>query len=940
MLRLRPALVSSVVLALWLLCMYVPTLAEGVTFSDGPEIAAAIVTLAVIHPTGYPLFTLLAHYFQLVVPTNAEPCYEIALFNALAATIAGLLLAASVRALARRSARPSESEAPLFELWCALGGMGVALFFGLSPLLWNQVRIPEVYPFHILLVSWSLYRWVCYETRGRRSIDIVWAALPMGLGLAHHVTIVYMLPAAFVYVLWTRPLFFVEWLLAPWAWLRRRLGRPSERLEARLSPAPWHFLIACVIGGVPLAFYLYLWWANNHTTGIPWGGIDGWTPLYNHMTGAQYRHYMKGFAFDGLWDRLKVLPESYYEVLFVPGVVLTLVGLWRAFRRMPPMATFLLLYAIFTLCHGLQYGVGDYRNYFLPAYGVFGVFFGLGTYTALSWLSAKGQRASRVLSFVGSSVFVALLVLMLLDIGSFHLALASAFGTWHIVSVSLIGALLLGWVVWVHGLVPRLRLSERLAWLGQNALSFCLVGCLAVTLLSVGIARGKQVSKRSLIGSNHAASVSRELPPGALYMTMGDGFIFSQWYQQHALLDGIDSAVLNIRKVNGGWYQRFLRTRYPAACDPVYGELIRDPAAYAEKCSDFERRMSLPSGPAWFRTPKSDYRTGRQIARDAFIVSGNVDYGLYDRVLTGADAKCSDKTFRTKNADKCRCWGTDKRPFEFDAYCVPSYAGNGIATREVEEILAERVVEDNIDSYPVFERNVLTRWVSGSQNKRKWDGPAYQRPSDRYTLINRGRSNQFVYTDDVLGQEVCDAEQLERVQTPRLSPPTNKISPRIQDRQKFQPSEWPILISQSFLTPKPKDSSDRGRVVFSAGETIHLHTDWFERWEYDVDKPKRRGPALSYGLRACAFDPSGKRVWTKDMVSGGKNNSAVWAMPIQGNAALGSYTLQACSVGPVKAGTNFSDLPCIRPILEYDFQIEAGGGKADELVAKAPNAAP
>jgi hypothetical protein len=151
------------------------------------------------------------------------------------------------------------------------------------------------------------------------------------------------------------------------------------------------------------------------------------------------------------------------------------------------------------------------------------------------------------------------------------------------------------------------------------------------------------------------------------------------------------------------------------------------------------------------------------------------------------------------------------------------------------------------------------------------------------------------------------------------------------------PSDWPILISQSFITPKPKDSSDKGRVKFNAGETLHLHTDWFERWVYDLDKPKRRGAALTHGLRACAFDPSGKRVWTKDMVSGGKNNSGIWAIPTRPESALGTYTLQACSVGPVKAGTDFSDLPCIRPILEHEVQIEAGADSAAKLVAKAPS---
>ncbi len=27
------------------------------------------------------------------------------------------------------------------------------------------------------------------------------------------------------------------------------------------------------VGALPVAFYLYLWWANNHSVGLTWGGV-------------------------------------------------------------------------------------------------------------------------------------------------------------------------------------------------------------------------------------------------------------------------------------------------------------------------------------------------------------------------------------------------------------------------------------------------------------------------------------------------------------------------------------------------------------------------------------------------------------------------------------------------------------------------------------------
>ena len=99
-----------------------------------------------------------------------------------------------------------------------------------------------------------------FETTGNQAYVLA-AALPMGIGLAHHVTMVYMLPAAFLYLLARRPRFFIAWA----------------------------FPAACLIGFVPLLSYGYLVWADGHSAGVPWGDCNGWHNLYNHFTGRQYQ---------------------------------------------------------------------------------------------------------------------------------------------------------------------------------------------------------------------------------------------------------------------------------------------------------------------------------------------------------------------------------------------------------------------------------------------------------------------------------------------------------------------------------------------------------------------------------------------------------------------------------------------------------------------------
>src|SRR5690606_2069479 len=133
-------------------------------------------------------------------------------FNALCATGAALFAALTTREIVLlASARAGREDEPDD---ADLAGLTAGLLLGVSPLLWQQVRIPEVYPFHVLLVAWSLYAWIRFEVTGDVWY-VVKAALPMGMGLAHHVTMVYQLPAAFLYLMVRRPTFFVDWLVWP-----------------------------------------------------------------------------------------------------------------------------------------------------------------------------------------------------------------------------------------------------------------------------------------------------------------------------------------------------------------------------------------------------------------------------------------------------------------------------------------------------------------------------------------------------------------------------------------------------------------------------------------------------------------------------------------------------------------------------------------------------
>jgi hypothetical protein len=123
------------VLGAFLASVYLPVLAPRVTASDGPEILTAVHTLGVVHPTGYPVFTMLAHVFCRLLPATVPPCVKLELFNALAGGGAAFFTALAARQLARALAGSREAD---------LGGLFAGLVMGACPWLVEQVRIPEV----------------------------------------------------------------------------------------------------------------------------------------------------------------------------------------------------------------------------------------------------------------------------------------------------------------------------------------------------------------------------------------------------------------------------------------------------------------------------------------------------------------------------------------------------------------------------------------------------------------------------------------------------------------------------------------------------------------------------------------------------------------------------------------------------------------------------
>ena len=178
---------TAAVLGLVTLGIYIRTVAPTVAGGDSGELITAGYTLGVVHPPGYPLYTLLAKIFTFIpIGTIA---WRVNLLSAVCGAVAATLLFLAV-------ARWSRS------VWA---GLVSASLFAFSRRVWPHAVTAEVFALNNLFIAGIVYLTVRFSgerpaeasaVRRRHMVACVlffW----IGLGLTnHHTLIFYALPAA------------------------------------------------------------------------------------------------------------------------------------------------------------------------------------------------------------------------------------------------------------------------------------------------------------------------------------------------------------------------------------------------------------------------------------------------------------------------------------------------------------------------------------------------------------------------------------------------------------------------------------------------------------------------------------------------------------------------------------------------------------------------
>jgi Protein of unknown function (DUF2723) len=167
------------ILTVCLLLVYLLTLAPGLTWAndgaDGGDLIAAAATGGVAHPTGYPVYLILARGFQLI-PIGSL-AYRTNLMSALATVLAAVLVYILVN---------------LQSSW--LSGLAAGFAFGLASLVWSQAVITEVYGLHSLFVALLLLVMSISATTTHQAWLDRLRGLIFGLAVGNHVTTVLLFP--------------------------------------------------------------------------------------------------------------------------------------------------------------------------------------------------------------------------------------------------------------------------------------------------------------------------------------------------------------------------------------------------------------------------------------------------------------------------------------------------------------------------------------------------------------------------------------------------------------------------------------------------------------------------------------------------------------------------------------------------------------------------
>ncbi len=371
--RFLPSNLTDPGLGLFSLALYTYTLSPSLLPADAGEYQVVGAVLGVAHPPGFALYTLLSWLVARVL-FFIPPALAINFLSALFAALTLVLLSRAVRALTR--------SAP--------AGICAALALGFSTTFWAQavtanVRMPATFAVALALERLVAYRYgvmlsreaakhlptvpetlrfaqsdINGQAQSSRLLSLL--ALALGLGVAHHGSVVFIAAVLGLYALWLNP---------------------------RVLLRPWPLLL----GLLPFLFWLYFPLRAGAFGAPPRiATLDG---FLEHVLARGFRGDILQFAnARDLPSRLLVLGNILTFEFTWPLLALAAFGALAALRRDGPFGAIVLLAFVVHTFVSITYQSPQTVEYLLPSYLLIAALMGFAfaeIFRLPELVTAKGQ---------------------------------------------------------------------------------------------------------------------------------------------------------------------------------------------------------------------------------------------------------------------------------------------------------------------------------------------------------------------------------------------------------------------------------------------------------------------------------------------------------------------------------------------------------------------
>jgi tetratricopeptide (TPR) repeat protein len=369
-------LLCGALASLGTLALVIWTVAPALTFGDSGELLSAVVTNGIAHAPGYPLWVTVTHAWVSAEPL-ATPAASANLLSAVWLGAAGLFLFIALRELAGHD----------------VGALLLTWVLCLTPVVWEQAVVTEVYTFDLALLAAGL----AAALRVRRGLvegqRVRWYAalglgLLLGLSFAHRpFNALLQLGLIFLFIDQPRRL----WLTAT--------AVPIFVLGYAATQLVW-LLIPLRAGA---------WPEVAEASAYCWAAPTTW-PEFRHMvTAGPYRRYMWG-AEPPLWGvLLRGVGRAMAAELSLPVWVLAALGAVRGWRQVGARLAPFVWTAVVSLAFFWNYTAMDQEVFFIPTYlGLVGL--AAGGLPAVAALFGGEKGKSRGALAIALSVLLAWII--------------------------------------------------------------------------------------------------------------------------------------------------------------------------------------------------------------------------------------------------------------------------------------------------------------------------------------------------------------------------------------------------------------------------------------------------------------------------------------------------------------------------------------------------